>query len=98
MFENLGYKLKSLRVSQQLSRKQVAELVCVSVSTIGLYESGERLPSLPILIKLATQYKTSVDYLLDIDTNNKNVLSLEGLTEKQIRALRLTAECFRNSN
>lgn len=98
MFENLGYKLKSLRVSQQLSRKQVAELVGVSVSTIGLYESGERLPSLPILIKLATQYKTSVDYLLDIDTNNKNVLSLEGLTEKQIRALRLTAECFRNSN
>lgn len=98
MFENLGYKLKSLRVSQQLSRKQVAELVGVSVSTIGLYESGERLPSLPILIKLATQYKTSIDYLLDIDTNNKDVLSLEGLTYKQIRALRLTAECFRNSN
>lgn len=98
MFENLGYKLKSLRVSQQLSRKQVADLVGVSVSTIGLYESGERLPSLPILIKLATRYKTSVDYLLDIDTNNKDVLSLEGLTDKQKKALKLTAECFRNSN
>ena len=98
MFENLGYKLKSLRVSQQLSRKQVADLVGVSVSTIGLYESGERLPSLPILVKLATQYKTSVDYLVDIDTNNKDVLSLEGLTDRQIKALKLTAECFRNSN
>lgn len=98
MFENLGNKLKILRINNQLSRKQVAELVGVSVSTIGLYESGERLPSLPILIKLATQYKTSIDYLLDIDTNNKDVLSLEGLTEKQIKALKLTAECFRNSN
>jgi len=31
--------------------KQVAELVGVSVSTIGLYESNERLPSLPVLVK-----------------------------------------------
>lgn len=77
MFENLGYKLKTLRVGQQLSRKQVADLVGVSISTIGLYESGERLPSLPILIKLATLYKTSVDYLLDIDINSKDSLSLE---------------------
>ena len=77
MLENLGYKLKTLRVRNQLSRKQVAELVGVSVSTIGLYESNERLPSLPVLVKLACQYKTS---------------------DKQIKALKMTAECFRNSN
>lgn len=98
MFENLGNNLKSLRTKNQLTRKQVADLVGVSVSTIGLYESGERLPSLPVLVKLATQYKTSVDYLLNTDINNKNSLSLEGLTEKQVKALKMTAECFRNSN
>lgn len=95
MFDNLGYKLKTLRIGQQLSRKQVADLVGVSVSTIGLYESGERLPSLSILIKLATLYKSSVDYLLDIDINSKDSLSLDGLTDNQIKALELTAECFR---
>ena len=98
MLENLGSKLKTLRVRNQLSRKQVAELVGVSVSTIGLYESNERLPSLPVLVKLACQYKTSVDYLLNIDTSDKNSLSLDGLTDKQIKALKMTAECFRNSN
>lgn len=96
MFENLGYKLKTLCVGHQLSRKQVADLVGISVSTIGLYESGEILPSLPVLIKLATLYKSSVDYLLDIDTNNKDSLSLEVLTENQTKALKLTADCFRN--
>ena len=98
MLKNLGYKLKTLRVRNQLSRKQVAELVGVSVSTIGLYESNERLPSLPVLVKLACLYKTSVDYLLNIDTSDKNSLSLDGLTDKQIKALKMTAECFRNSN
>lgn len=98
MLENLGDKLKTLRVSNQLTRKQIAELIGVSVSTIGLYESNERLPSIPVLVKLASQYKTSVDYLLNIDTSNKSVLSLDGLTDKQIKALKMTAECFRNSN
>lgn len=97
MFENLGNKLKTLRVSNQLSRKQVAELFKISVSMVGLYENGERLPSLPILVKLAAQYKVSIDYLLDVDTQPKNTLSLEGLTDQQIKALKLTADCFRNS-
>lgn len=98
MLENLGDKLKTLRVNNQLTRKQIAELIGVSVSTIGLYENNERLPSIPVLVKLASQYKTSVDYLLNIDTSNKSVLSLDGLTDKQIKALKMTAECFRNSN
>lgn len=96
MLENLGIKLKTLRVSNKLSRKQIAELVGISASMIGLYETGQRLPSIPILIKLATHYKVSLDYLLDTEIQ-KNVLSLEGLTDKQIKALKITAECFRNS-
>lgn len=98
MFENLGFKLKSLRLNQNLSRRQVAELVGVSESMIGLCETGERIPSLPLLLKLSAQYKVSLDYLLDNNTKNINSLSLEGLTDQQIRALKLTADCFRNQN
>ena len=53
MFENLGNKLKTLRVKGNFSRQQIAELTGVSVSMIGLYESGGRLPSLHMIVKLA---------------------------------------------
>ena len=98
MFENLGDKLKSARVNSRLSRKQVAERIGVSTATIGLYETGERLPSLPAIVKLATQYRVSVDYLIDCNTRQADALSLDGLTDNQIKALKLTADCFRNLN
>lgn len=98
MFESLGNKLKTLRVNSNLSRKQIAELIGVSVSMVGLYESGERLPSLHMIVKLAAQYKVSVDYLLDSNTGSTDSLSLDGLTDKQIKALRLTVDCFRGQN
>lgn len=95
MIENLGKKLESLRISSKLSRKQVAELLGISVSMVGLYETDQRLPSLKILIKLAAHYKVSVDYLLGTHIE-RNVLSLDGLTDKQIQVLKQTVECFRS--
>lgn len=96
MINRLGEKLKSARISRKLTRKQVAELVGVTASVIGHYETGERMPSVPILLKLATHYKVSLDYLLDHTVINSNTLSLDGLTEKQISVLKQTADCFRN--
>ena len=98
MIENLGSKLKIARVNRNLSRKQVAELIGVTSSMIGLYETGERLPSLPAIAKLATLYKVSTDYLLDINIESTDTLSLNGLADNQIKALKLTADCFRNLN
>ena len=96
MLENLGDKLKSARNNAGLSRQQVADLVGVSSSIIGLYETGERLPSVTNLVKLATRYKVSADYLLDLEINKASV-SLDGLSQDQVQALKLTIECFRKS-
>lgn len=95
MLQNLGEKLKSARVNNNLSRNQVAELIGVSVSMIGHYETGERVPSVEILLKLASRYKVSIDYLLGNNTNS-NSLSLDGLTYKQIQAVKQIVDCFRN--
>lgn len=96
MIHGLAKRLQISRINSNLSRKQVAELINVSESLIGLYESGNRQPSLSVLIKLASLYKVTTDYLLGCEIQDSNSLSLIGLTEKQIQALTLTAQCFRN--
>ena len=96
MIHNLGEKLKSARISRDLTRSQVAELVGVTASVIGHYETGERMPSVPVLLKLATHYRVSLDYLLGHTVGSQNALSLDGLTDKQIQVLKQTVDCFRN--
>ena len=96
MFKNLSDKLKSARINAGLNRKQIAELIGVSESMIGHYETGERLPSLSILAKLARQYKISTDYLLDNNVTENNLITLDGLSDKQKQIIKDTIECFRN--
>lgn len=98
MIQGLDKRLQISRINCNLTRKQVAELVGVSESLIGLYESAARQPSLSTLVKLATQYHVTTDYLLGFEMVNQDTLSLTGLTSKQIQALTLTAQCFRDRN
>lgn len=59
-----GEILQELRRDKKLTQKQVGELLSVSGSSIGFYESGEREPSPEMLSSLATLYGVSVDYIL----------------------------------
>lgn len=96
MINGLNKRLQMSRINCNLSRKQVSELLDVSESLIGLYENASRQPSLNTLMKLASIYKVSTDYLLGCDNTEQEQLSLSGLTASQKQALKLTAKCFRN--
>ena len=96
MFENLGTKLKNLREQNGYSRKQIAELLDISPAAIGFYETGERLPSLSVLTKLCAYYKTSADYLLDINHSTADAISSDGLNSQQITVIKDIIKCFRN--
>ena len=95
MIEGLAKRLKSARANANYTRKQASELIGVSESLIGLYESGARQPSLDTLVKLAAWYKTSPDYLLGCESNERNMVLLDGLTEKQAQAVRNIVSAFR---
>ena len=70
MYQNI----KNLREDADLTQHQMAQLLNISQTTYSRYESGKLdIPSLS-LIKLASFYKTSVDYLLGL-TNNKTPYS-----------------------
>ena len=97
MIPNLGIKLKELRKSNNLTRKQASTRLGVSESTIGMYENGSRQPTLENLRKIANLYKTTTDYLLDCEHIDKETLSLFGLCEEEKLFIRSLKEYFLNT-
>ena len=54
-------RLQMLREKRRLSRRTLAEL-CGNM--IGMYERGEKAPSVDALVRLADYFGVSTDYLL----------------------------------
>ncbi len=98
MIAELAQRLQTSRHNCGLSRWQVAELIGVSKSMIGLYESGSRQPSLGNLIKLASIYKVTTDYLLGCETREPQTISVAGLTPRQIQAINSVISCFQEES
>ena len=61
---NISKNLVVLRNKKGLSKKQVAEILDVSLRTIYDWEDGFKYPKLDNLIQIATLYKVSVDRIL----------------------------------
>jgi len=59
-----GTKLKTLRKHKKLSQVQLGTLLGVAHSHIGGMERGERLPSVPMLIKIADIFGVTTDQLV----------------------------------
>ena len=88
MIKDLPMKLKELRLSHNLSQKDVADKLNVSPSIISGYETGERTPSISVLLSLSYLYKCSTDYLLGKSTDAPQViLDTNGLNTEQIHVL-----------
>ena len=60
----LGERIKKHREIKEISQKKLADLLGVSPSTIGMYEQNRRSPDKDMLLKLASIFNVSVDYLL----------------------------------
>lgn len=60
----LGERIKQQREIKELNQKQLADMLGVSPSTIGMYEQNRRSPDKDMLLKLAEIFNVSVDYLL----------------------------------
>lgn len=91
----LGDKLRDLRNERNLSQAQLAKRVGVTSSTVALYETGDRLPSLPRLIALSRSLGVTTDYLLGVSRQKDCFLDVVGLTQKQIESLEAIIENYR---
>ena len=70
VFDLFGKNLKRLRTNAKLTQQELATKLKVAPSTIGMYESGKRMPDTEILNKLANMFNVSIDYLLGRETQN----------------------------
>ncbi len=67
----IAEKLRELRAETTKTQKEIASAIGVSVSTIGMYETGRREPDNALLIKIADFFGVTTDYLLGrTDTPN----------------------------
>lgn len=88
-----GNRIKQLREEKGLKQEELAKVLSVAPSTIGMYERDEREPNDSITLKIAEYFGVSTDYLLG-KTNIKNIedefkiiysKEIEGLTEEEIK-------------
>ena len=68
-------KLKELRELNNMSQRQAAEAIGCTQGNYSRYETGEREPSIELLIKMAAAFGVSVDYLIGRADEDSMVLS-----------------------
>ena len=93
---DFGTRLKELRQHAGLTQKQLSEQIGVTKSVISFYELRERAPSPEILIKLASVFHISSDYLLGIEKNRS--IDIDGLDAEDERAVRMIVTQLRKKN
>lgn len=90
---NMGEKLRSLRIENKLTQKQVADRIGLAISAVSSYEAGIRYPSYESLIKLSRMFHVSTDYLLG--QTEKRTLDVSGLDDAEIELLSQLADKLR---
>ena len=82
---NMGEKLKSLRIENKYTQKQISERIGLAISAVSSYESGSRYPSYDVLVKLSRIYHVSTDYLLGV--TSQRTIDVSDLYEEEIELI-----------
>ena len=59
-----GNRIKLLREEKKIKQDELAKVLSISPSAVGMYERDEREPNDDITLKLAEYFGVSTDYLL----------------------------------
>ncbi len=93
MIAGLPERLRQLRIQNKLTQKDIAGLLRLSPSIVSGYETGERTPSVEVLLQLSGIYQTSTDYLLGRDKSVPSPsVDLSGLTPEQVHAVHVIVQ------
>ena len=65
VLRNVGPRLRQLRLEREATLGDLAEETGISVSTLSRLESGQRKPTLELLLPLARAHRVALDELVD---------------------------------
>lgn len=82
---DFGNRLKTLRLSNNMTQSQLASKLGLTKSVISAYETGVRLPSYDILIHIASIYNVTTDFLLGVE--KKHSVDFSGLSTEEVNAI-----------
>src|SRR5699024_1312543 len=87
MDNNIGYRISELRKQAGMSQFQLAKVLDIATSTLGMYETGKREPSLKVMNRIANYFNVTTDYLLgrpekkDDDTKTADIEDLDKMID-----------------
>ena len=93
---NFGDRLKELRLQSGMTQKELGDKLGITKSVVSFYELRERTPSPEVLVKLATIFHVSSDYLLGIEKGKS--IDITGLDLEDEKAIRIIVEQLRKKN
>ena len=91
-----GRRLRALRLQNNLTQKQLAAQIGVKNSVISFYEMGDRTPSLDVVIKLASVFHVSTDYMIGLEKGES--IDISGLDENDKMIVRMLVDSLDNKN
>ena len=69
----ISRRIKELRLSHELTQKDLADYLGLTPKMISFYELGQRIPPSDIILKLAEKFHVSTDYLLGNEERQKGI-------------------------
>jgi len=85
---SFNYRLKQLRISNNLTQGNLADILGIKATTIANYESNRNEPSFNKLIRLADYFDVSCDYLLG-QTEDCRTCSMKTMHRDHIELLEM---------
>jgi transcriptional regulator with XRE-family HTH domain len=86
----VGHRLRSMRRARETTLSELASETGISVSTLSRLESGERRPTLELLLPLARVYQVTLDELVDAPPTGDPRVHLRATTRDGMTMLPLT--------
>ena len=86
----LGSRIRELREARHLSQTDLANEFNISKQSISNWENLNVMPSVEMLVKLASYFSVSTDYLLGLD--DRQIIDVTGLDENSASHIRMLVD------